>query len=117
MVGVVDQAAQFGDAGGGFGGHFGILGHCVCAAPEGRQRPCGSGFSRELLPATHAPEKLAAEAAPKRALEAVSHKRSKGIAALRTKTSATIAVAQGLRAVGLRCAPLPAWVRLARPPS
>src|SRR3546814_8242571 len=29
MVGVVDQAAQFGDAGGGFGGHCGILGHRV----------------------------------------------------------------------------------------
>src|SRR3546814_2737975 len=97
MVGVVDQAAQFGDAGGGFGGHFGILGHCVCAAPEGRQRPCGSGFSRELLPATHAPAKLAAEAASTRALEAVPHTHYKGIAALRPTTSEAIGCSAALR--------------------
>src|SRR3546814_2011980 len=57
MVGVVDQAAQFGDAGGGFGGHCGILGHRVWwmralawySRLEWQAAPRRSGFSRELF--------------------------------------------------------------------
>src|SRR5690606_31442183 len=58
VVGVVDQAAQFGDAGGGFRGHSRILGHrvwwwmrCWSGARgwNGGQPPCRSGGSRELL--------------------------------------------------------------------
>src|SRR3546814_12041004 len=57
MVGVVDQAAQFGDAGGGFGGHCGILGHRVWwmralawySRLDWQAAPRRSGFSRELF--------------------------------------------------------------------
>src|SRR3546814_17744947 len=57
MVGVVDQAAQFGDAGGGFGGHCGILGHRVWwmralawySRLEWQAAPRRSGLSRALL--------------------------------------------------------------------
>src|SRR3546814_7626906 len=75
MVGVVDQAAQFGDAGGGFGGHCGILGHCVWwmremawySRLEWEADPRRSGLSRELFGrAWNVWQKLADEGAPAR---------------------------------------------------
>src|SRR3546814_14148202 len=77
MVGVVDQAAQFGDAGGGFGGHCGILGHRVWwmralawySRLEWQAATRRRGFSRELFGRDWTVwQKLAAEAAPARAV-------------------------------------------------
>src|SRR3546814_5634565 len=77
MVGVVDQAAQFGDAGGGFGGHCGILGHRVWwmralawySRLDWQAAPRRSGFSRALFGrAWTGWQKLQAEAAPDRAV-------------------------------------------------